>query len=624
MFDNLRRSYQKSPTRLMSLDGYFIVDVSSGLSHALALGRDGKVFAWGNNDAGQCSFDSNIFGENDLLKQKNRSIWDDVYTPHQVPLPIPAVSVVAGSHSSAVIDVEGRLWTWGRNSILCPYQSTSGRAKSILSGFMRLPRYATPRIARPLKHVPIKKVSLGDRSGFAISNDGQFYCWGDFDSAEFLSKPSSDKFPSLVGKRIIDADIAGKHFIVQEEPSAKENVGSQLFQLIDQHVKLSSESEDYSSAPSFFDCVVIVGKNRLNCHKAILKCRCPVFEKIISAHRSSHLEVLVTDANFPTVSAMIYYIYTDTLKAKHVATPSATRTLMVAAKIYGLQRLAQICHSILNENHEVGYVYEASASTLVTDFAKMINDPDSADVRILISSENAIKTVWGHKCVLFRRSPILFSLIQSRISGGLATLELTESYDSILRLLLFVYTGMLTADHNEQLMEDIATARKYGVLDMMRQCECLMNVSIDNSFELLEFSLRYGLEWLKQATLFELAKDRKVVSEMISKITSLDSGILSELFEMIKEDQGVFAIIPRERVVAAQNLIELTRKRRQEYREEYLKDEIMKGATFSTLFGSLTVTVTVSIALIIIFELGHSLVVGMNFAILLWIIYFFL
>lgn len=623
-FEISRRSYQKSPTRLVSLDGYFIVDVSSGSSHALALDRDGKVFAWGNNEAGQCSFDFNKFGENVLPQQMNRSIWDDVYVPHQVMVPIPAVSVAAGSHSSAVIDVEGRLWTWGRNSKPCLHQRTSCHVHSILSGFMRLPRYATPRIATPLKHVMIKKVCLGDRSGLAITNDGQIYCWDNVDSATLPSLPSPNKFPSLVGKRIIDADIAGNHIIVQGEPSVKENIGSKLFQQINRHEKLSIQNGGDLSVPTFFDCAVIVGKHRLCCHKAILKCRCPVFEKIISAHKSSLLEILITDANFHTVAAMLHFIYTGTLKSNHVTTPRATRTLMAAAKSYGLDRLAQICHDILTiEKFEVRDVNEASASTLVTDFAKMINDPDTADVRILISSENATKIVYGHRCVFLTRSPILFRQINNSIGGGLATIHIAGSYEVILRLLLFVYTGMLTAEHNEQLMEDVEIASTYGVLDMVRQCECLFSVSVENSFELLEFSLRYGLERLKQATLLELAKDRKAISEIMTKLVSLDSGILSELFDMIKEDQGVFAIIPRERVVAAHDHIDQTRIRILNYRERYLQDDIMKGITFSTVIG-LIVTVICAVAFIRIFQPGHSFVVGVNLAIFLLMIFHFL
>jgi len=340
--------------------------------------------------------------------------------------------------------------------------------------------------------------------------------------------------------------------------------------------------------------------------------------------KTSHLEVLITDANVHTVAAMIHFIYTDTLKANHVNTPRATRTLMVAAKSYGLDRLAQICHDILtNEKIDVRDANEASASTLVTDFAKMINDPDTADVRILISSENVTKIVYGHRYVLMRRSPILFGLIHSSVGGGLATVHIAGSYEGILRLILFVYTGMLTAEHNEQLMEDVEIARAYGVLDMVHRCECLFNVSIENSFELLEFSLRYGLQRLKQATLLELAKDRQAISEIMAKLVSLDSGILSELFDLIKEDQGVFAIIPRERVVAAHDYMDQTRRMILDHREKYLRDDIIKGITFSTVIG-LTVTVICSVAFIRIFQLGHSFVVGINLAILLLMFFHFL
>ena len=201
--------YRRRPTRLSSLDYSNIIDVSAGLSHALAVGEDGVVVAWGKNSAGQCSFsvcESNKRGN--LKGHNSRGMWDDVFVPQKVPMfgvNNPARSVSAGSYHSAAVDSIGRVWTWGgggqdfclghgsisshrkSSNLNNFYDDSTQHLRSVLSGYLRLPPHASPRIVESLRGIRVKKVSLGEENGLVVTQQGHVYIWGIFDKNEVRS-----------------------------------------------------------------------------------------------------------------------------------------------------------------------------------------------------------------------------------------------------------------------------------------------------------------------------------------------------------------------------------------------------------------------------------------------------
>lgn len=74
-----------------------VVDVACGDGHTIALLDDKRLFSWGLNHRGQC-------GVNDIKAR---------YVPEALPNVIDASKIYASIHSSAAIDNQGKLWTWG-------------------------------------------------------------------------------------------------------------------------------------------------------------------------------------------------------------------------------------------------------------------------------------------------------------------------------------------------------------------------------------------------------------------------------------------------------------------------------------------------------------------------------
>jgi alpha-tubulin suppressor-like RCC1 family protein len=73
--------------------------IAAGASHALALGTDGHVLAWGSNNHGQLGREAPAYST----------------TPLEVDLPERAQAIGAGMYFSVALGNSGRVYAWGWN-----------------------------------------------------------------------------------------------------------------------------------------------------------------------------------------------------------------------------------------------------------------------------------------------------------------------------------------------------------------------------------------------------------------------------------------------------------------------------------------------------------------------------
>lgn len=125
--------------------GVRAVDLATGMMHRLALGSDGVVYAWGSNIRGQ-------IGDGTTA---------DRWAPVPVTLPggVRPASVHAGSHHSAAVGADGRLYAWGSN-----YYGTLGDGTST-------DRW-TPVATRLPDGLSIVALGIGDNAGMAVLTGG--------------------------------------------------------------------------------------------------------------------------------------------------------------------------------------------------------------------------------------------------------------------------------------------------------------------------------------------------------------------------------------------------------------------------------------------------------------------
>jgi len=125
----------------------------STTAHTLAIAMDGTLYTWGRNNYGQ-------LGRGNTTQNSTNN------SPQMTTLrgDVKFIAVSAGRFSSAAIDEDGRLYTWGRNTNHQLAQGTS-------SGNQTSPRLVNTTLR-------FRAVSAGDYFMYAITTDNKLYAWG--------------------------------------------------------------------------------------------------------------------------------------------------------------------------------------------------------------------------------------------------------------------------------------------------------------------------------------------------------------------------------------------------------------------------------------------------------------
>jgi len=131
--------------------GVRFIALSAGLTHSLALGGDGRVYAWGDNGHGQLGDGSTV--------ERTR--------PVAVTLPGGgrATAVFAGDRFSLALGADGRLYAWGANA---DGELGDGAATD----------RATPGAVRLPRGVRVSAAAAGDYYSLAVGSGGRLYAWG--------------------------------------------------------------------------------------------------------------------------------------------------------------------------------------------------------------------------------------------------------------------------------------------------------------------------------------------------------------------------------------------------------------------------------------------------------------
>lgn len=150
-----------------------VVALSGGNAHMLALTRDGKIWAWGDNEDGA------------LGVRIVRGLGDTAY---QLPARIeglPKITAIsAGYDFSLALDSEGKVWSWGGNTYGA--LGVSGDAEE------------SRVVPKPVQGID-KAVSVhgGHYHGFAVLADGKVLGWGSNqpDFIQIVPKKPSEYLP---------------------------------------------------------------------------------------------------------------------------------------------------------------------------------------------------------------------------------------------------------------------------------------------------------------------------------------------------------------------------------------------------------------------------------------------
>jgi len=164
------------PTLINEITGYEIVEVATGKSHTLFLTSEGKVLACGSNAEGQCG-----------QGRKTGNLEKPKLIQHEGA---DIVSVAAGGLFSVILDKEGKVWTFGH-----PENGTLGhndegkfieKAKKVefrceyspkqIMGFLEKDTKEKEVIPLAIPHMV--KISCGPNHAVAVDKNNKAYSWG--------------------------------------------------------------------------------------------------------------------------------------------------------------------------------------------------------------------------------------------------------------------------------------------------------------------------------------------------------------------------------------------------------------------------------------------------------------
>ncbi len=172
--DDAQRSL---PTRVVAPPGVRFIDVAAGVTHNLAVGSNGRVYAWGRNDDGQ-------------LGVGDKSVRTE---PTEVALPadLSFVAVEAGWESSYAVAEDGTLYAWGGDDygeLGTNSYETWGSTDELSPVTVRLP-----------DGVGTVDVAAGAYFAIVIGTDDVVYAWGD-DAIGQLGSGQTHEHPHLDGR----------------------------------------------------------------------------------------------------------------------------------------------------------------------------------------------------------------------------------------------------------------------------------------------------------------------------------------------------------------------------------------------------------------------------------------
>jgi alpha-tubulin suppressor-like RCC1 family protein len=135
-----------------TITGVTFTQVSAGYEHSLAVGSDGKIYAWGANGYGQLGNGSNPTSDVPVL----------VMTPANVTF----TQVSAGGFHSLAVGSDGNTYAWGDNS--------NGQLGNGSNTNSNVPVQVTLPTG-----VTFTQVSAGTYHSLAVGSDNKTYAWGE-------------------------------------------------------------------------------------------------------------------------------------------------------------------------------------------------------------------------------------------------------------------------------------------------------------------------------------------------------------------------------------------------------------------------------------------------------------
>jgi uncharacterized repeat protein (TIGR02543 family) len=189
-------------SRFSLATGDKIVAVSLGGSHSAVVSSFGRVFSWGQNGSGR-------LGDGTTT---NRTVPTEITSRFNLAIGDKILSISLGDDHSSAMSSNGRVFTWGANSV--------GQLGDDTTTQRNIPTEITSRFSLTAGD-KIVAISLGYINSSAISSTGRVFTWGNNSSSGRLGDGNTtdriipteitSRFSLAAGDKIVATSLGSSH-----------------------------------------------------------------------------------------------------------------------------------------------------------------------------------------------------------------------------------------------------------------------------------------------------------------------------------------------------------------------------------------------------------------------------
>jgi hypothetical protein len=362
--------------------------ISAGFAHTVVVTAHGEIYSFGLNENGQLG----------LGHQRNENIPKRVESEYFFGQKVSGIACGA-YHTLAIIGVEGKVFTWGKND----------KGQCGLNDGVTPKEFAvlTPHEIVSFKNTKIRQVAAGSEHSAAVDDLGYLYTWGNGDVGQLGIDVVEDFMES-------NSDVSLKPTIQKSSP---------------QRVKEALLNE------------------------RVVKVACGSFHTLVLTDQGEMYSFGLGDQGQLGQVAKTKSYTPGLVRGDHQNIPPASDTSAPQTKP---KRIFLIAAGGRHCLAATGYIpiFVASDSTYSKDFQKLVNSKDFSDVQIFLTSldnNNMVSETsqfYSHK-IFLSRSEKLRRLLTNDLKGT-DSLRLNEkiSKDAFFDILKFLYTDRIseTAD----------------------------------------------------------------------------------------------------------------------------------------------------------------------------------
>ena len=271
----------------------------------------------------------------------------------------------------------------------------------------------------------------------------------------------------------------------------------------------------------------------IGCHRAILAARSQVFKQA----NDQILEVHMPDIDAETMISILQYCYTNSISVDQIATPQLVEKLLLAAKQFDLDPLYKLCKHVLATVEKQNLPTSLKQTNLIVpnsfiNLTPLFDDETTSDV--VVKTESS-KIIHCHQCILLSQVPSLATKLKENV------IDISKSrHESAKRVLSYLYTGKVVAETQEDLSEDIVTAKLLLVDELVSKLERNIHINDTNAMKILKFAVQHDLTKLKENALDNLANnDYDNIFQSIKCLETSCATIVSELEAVVKSADHV-------------------------------------------------------------------------------------